>query len=60
VSPILLAPNSKTGFFGIFPKITEICHFQNGYSRRPCYKSDNKGKAARGKPTWLASCSLFL
>jgi len=30
-----------------------MCHFQNGNSRRPCYKktkSDNKGKAARRKP----------
>jgi len=49
VSPILLTSNSKTGIFGIFSKrITEICHFQNGNSRRPCYKRDNKGNAARG------------
>jgi len=56
VSHILLATNSKTEFSGFFPKSNG--NFQNGNSRRHYYKSDNKGKAAGGKPT--SSCSLIL
>jgi len=53
VSPVLLATNSKIGIFGIFPK-EQIYQFQNVN-----YKSDNKGKDARGKPTWFPSRSLM-
>jgi len=47
-------------FRDISKRATEICHFQNGNSRRPCYKSDNKCKALRSKPSWFPSCSVIL
>src|SRR6218665_418106 len=58
VAPILLATNSKTGISPDFSKRgVDIFHFQNGNSRRPCNKSDNKGKSARGTPISFPSCS---
>jgi len=47
VSHILLATDSKMGIFGIFPKEEQkfVTFIQNGNSRKPCYKRDNKGKS---------------
>jgi len=62
MSPIFLATNSEAGIFGICrsKRGTTNCNFQTGNSRRQCYKSDNKFKAAWGRSTLFPLCSFIL
>jgi len=56
VSPILLATNSKTGIFGIFPKEERKCvTFKMGILGGPAIKVTKKVKLHEGRPTNLVS-----